>query len=51
MSIQKFKKLKVSFHSDEDTLTKKPIDLLYEHTAFFESKLPLFKLAAHEKLS
>jgi len=47
MSIDEFKNLKVSFHSDEDTLTKKQICLLYDYTAFFESKLNLFKLAAH----
>jgi hypothetical protein len=40
----------VEFRSELDPLTNKPIALTYSSSSFEESQLPLFQMAAHEKL-
>jgi hypothetical protein len=50
MSEKEFASLKVSFTSEKDPLTNQPLSLSYESASFEESDLPLFKLAAAQKL-
>ena len=40
----------MEFRSELDPLTNKPIALTYSSSSFEESQLPLFQMAAHEKL-
>ena len=50
MTASEFKSLKVEFRAELDPLTNKPIALTYSSSSFEESELPLFQIAAHEKL-
>ena len=50
MTASEFKNLKVEFRAELDPLTNKPIALTYSSSSFEESELPLFQMAAHEKL-
>jgi hypothetical protein len=50
MSKGEFEKLEVSFHSDRNPLTKQPIDLKFNKAAFELTDMPLFQIAAHDKL-
>ena len=50
MTASEFKSLKVEFRAELDPLTNKPIALTYSSSSFEESELPLFQMAAHEKL-
>jgi len=42
MSLKEFNNIKVKFHSDEDPVTKKNIDLVFGSSAFEETSMPLF---------
>lgn len=42
MSFEEFKKINVKFHSDNDPITNKEIDLNFDKTIFEETDLPLF---------
>lgn len=48
MSLNEFNNIKVKFHSDEDPKTKQSIDLVFGNSAFEETDMPLFQMAAHE---
>ena len=50
MSEADFESLAVSFNCEEDPVTKQPIKWSFTRSSFEESSLPLFKLAAFDKL-
>lgn len=50
LSMAEFDALKVKFTSALDPFTKKPINLEFSSKNFETSDMPLFKMAAHEKL-
>ena len=50
MPIDKFETLKLKFQTDFDPITKKPFTLVFDKNNFQRSELPLFQLAANEKL-
>ena len=50
MSPEEFQNLKVVFRSENDPQTNAPINLQFNREHFIESPLPLFQLAANERL-
>ncbi len=50
MSKDEFDALRVRFTSSQDPITNQPINLEYLSKHFELSEMPLFKMAAHEKL-
>lgn len=50
MSLAQFEQLAVSFHADQNPLTKTALDLSFTRSAFVETDMPLFQMAAHERL-
>ena len=50
LKLEEFEQLKVKFSSAMNDLTDKPINQSFERSVFKETLMPLFQMAAHEKL-
>ena len=50
LKLEEFEQLKVKFSSAMNDLTNKPINQSFERGVFKETLMPLFQMAAHEKL-